>query len=80
MITTAREENKRQIQNGRLIFCRKKNKTKRKESLLFLVYINGLFVLKVETVVVLLLLNDDGINGGGNDEPVVNVGLFEVVN
>ena len=41
---------------------------------------NGLFVLKDDETVVWLLLNDEGINGGGNVEPEVNVGLFEVVN
>ncbi len=33
-----------------------------------------------EEIVVLLLLNDEGISGGGNDEPLVNVTLFDDVN
>ena len=36
--------------------------------------------MKDDETVVWLLLNDEGINGGGNVEPEVNVGLFEVVN
>jgi len=37
-------------------------------------HINGLFVLIDEVVV---LLNDEGISGGGNDEPVVKPTLFD---
>jgi len=43
------------------------------------VHINGLFVLNDE-IVVLLLLYDDGISGGGNDGLPVNVALFDDVN
>jgi len=41
-----------------------------------------LFVLNDETAVLLLLLllNDEGISGGGKDEPLVNVTLFDEVN
>jgi hypothetical protein len=38
-----------------------------------------LFVLNDETVV-LLLFNDEGMRGGGNDEPLENGTLFVVVN
>ncbi len=46
----------------------------------FFVHINGLFVLLNDETVVLLLLYDEGISGGGSDEPLLNVGLFDVVN
>jgi hypothetical protein len=47
----------------------------------YFVHINGLFVLNDETaVLLLLLLNDEGISGGGKDEPLVNVTLFDEVN
>ncbi len=38
-----------------------------------------MFVLNDETVV-LLLFNDEGMRGGGNDEPLENGTLFVVVN
>lgn len=41
--------------------------SERKENQVFVVHINGLFVLMEDVVV----LNADGINGGGNVEPVV---------
>lgn len=44
-----------------------------------LIHRNGLVVLSDETVV-LLLLNDEGISGGGNDEPLENGTLFDDVN
>ena len=57
---------------------RKINILEKKRKSLFFVYINGLVVLNDATAV-LLLLNDDGISGGGNVEPLVNVGLFDVL-
>lgn len=76
MITTEREREEKRIKQTSV--SERKINIFSKRKFLFFVYINGLFVVNDETVVV-LLLNDDGISGGGNVEPLVNVGLFEVL-
>jgi hypothetical protein len=49
--------------------------SERDEKNVYVFHINGLFVLTVEVVA----LNVDGINGGGNVEPVVNPTLADEV-